>query len=145
MNKYLKILIIFFLFVLLALVRFFETEIFYDPFTEFFKADYLYLDQPVFQKHKLLLHLTFRFWLNSGISLLILYVAFFDKNVMKFSTFLYSLLFLILFGAFWWILNDLQQENYLVLFYVRRFLIQPLLILILLPAFYYQKIKKQQN
>lgn len=145
MNKYLKILLIFLLFAALALVRLFETELFYDPFIEFFKAEYLYLDKPFFQTEKLLLNIGFRYWLNTFISLLILYIAFLDQNILKFSFLLYFSLFLILFGTFWWILGDLKQENYLTLFYIRRFLIQPLLILILLPAFYYQKLKKSAH
>ena len=141
MNNFVKIGVIFLLFIILALLRFWETELFYDPFILFFKSDYLYLDQPLFEKGKLLLHTSIRYWLNSVISLLILYIAFFDENIMKFALLLYFVLFLILFIGFYWILDHLKQENYLILFYLRRFLIQPLLVLILLPAFYYQKMK----
>lgn len=126
----------------LAFVRFFETEIFYDPFTKFFKSEYLNADAPIFKTEKLLLNISFRYWLNTFLSLLIIYVAFLDKNILKFSFLFYLIMFFILFSIFILLLKDLKPENYMNLFYVRRFLIQPILVLLLLPAFYYQKLKK---
>ena len=36
---------------------------------------------------------------------------------------------------------EIESENFLALFYVRRFLIHPIFVLILMPAFYYYRRK----
>src|SRR5690606_14167322 len=135
-----KITGIVFLFGLLILVRLFEADSFYDPLLTFFKQDYLYGKVPDVEFEKLMLHTGYRFWMNTLISLAILYVAFRDKDVIKFSLILYVLAFVLLFS--WMSLlvaNASPESNYNILFYVRRFLIQPLFVLLLLPAFYYHR------
>jgi len=142
MNRLIKISGIVVLFGLLALVRMFEADLFYDPLLSFFKQDYLYGKVPEVTFGKLMLHTALRFWINTLISLAILYVAFRDKDVIKFSLILYALAFIILFSWMAWLVaNASPESNYNLLFYVRRFLIQPLFVLLLLPAFYYAKKK----
>jgi len=142
MNKWLKWTIVCGLFGLLILIRLFEAQLFYDPLLKFFKQDYLYQKVPDADFAKLMLNTALRFLLNTIISLTILYVVFQEKEIVKFSVFVYALAFLILFP--WMILlitNASPESNYNVLFYVRRFLIQPIILLLLLPAFYYHKYK----
>jgi len=140
MNRLLKITGIIFLFGLLILVRLFEADLFYDPLLVFFKQDYLYGMVPEVEFGKLMLHTAFRFWMNTLISLAILYVAFRDRDVIKFSLILYVFAFVILFSWMSWLVaNASPESNYNILFYVRRFLIQPLFVLLLLPAFYYHR------
>lgn len=142
MKKPAKILLLLILFGLLVLVRLFEAELFYDPLLSFFKQDYLNQKVPDAEFGKLLLHTTYRYLINTAISLLILWVAFRDRDVIKFSVVLYVLVLVILLpGMAWLIANATPESNYNILFYVRRFLIQPLFILLLLPAFYYHKQK----
>lgn len=124
---------------LLLLIRGFESKLFYDPFTSFFKGDYLSSDVPDFSLGKLLANTTLRYILNSLISLGILYVFFPKKGVLKFSTIFFSVLFVILIILYAILSVNLTQELHLFFFYVRRFLIQPIFLLLLLPAFYYQK------
>lgn len=142
MNKWLKWTIVVGLFGLLILIRLFESQLFYDPLLKFFKQDYLYQKVPEADFAKLMLNTAYRFLLNTIISLTILYVVFQEKGVVKFSVFVYVLAFLILFPwMVWLIANASPESNYNVLFYVRRFLIQPIILLLLLPAFYYHKQK----
>lgn len=144
MNKLLKLTWLIFLFGLLILVRLFEAKLFYDPLLIFFKQDYLYNKVPDFEFGKLMLHAAYRFWMNTLISLLILYVAFKDKGIVKFSLVLYLIAFVILFSWMAWLVaNATPESNYNILFYVRRFLIQPLFVLLLLPAFYYHRLRNQ--
>ena len=72
MDKKLRIVIILALFFALILVRAFELQLFYDPFIEYFKYDYLYDPIPVFSGSKLLVSLIFRYGLNTVISLFII-------------------------------------------------------------------------
>lgn len=130
---------------LLALVRSFE-ELFYDPFLEYFKSDYMKLAFPEYDSLKLFLSLFLRYALNSLISLAIIQVLFKDFTLTKFAGILYLIFFLILILVFFSILNFSDEDNNLMLFYVRRFLIQPLFLLLFVPAFYYQdKISKKNN
>lgn len=139
MKKRFKIILIALLVCVLALVRFFEVQLFYDPLIEFYKADYLQNTIPQFNTKNLLLHVFYRYQINSAISLIILYVTFFDKNILKFSLYLYVFFFIICFAIFTYMILNIEDEHFLALFYVRRFLIHPIFILILMPAFYYYR------
>lgn len=132
-----------FLILLLILIRAFEETLFYDPFLNYFKDEYSQLPFPKINIFKLFFSLGIRFYLNSVISLLLLYVIFKDTQIVKFSALIYMILGSILMISFIFILNFFGEENKMTLFYIRRFLIQPIFILLFIPAFYYQKqIKK---
>lgn len=125
---------------LLVLIRFFETTLFYDPLLEFYSSDYLQNEIPYFNSFDLLLNVFYRFFLNSLISLAIIYVAFLDRNILKFSAVLYLLLFFICYPLLMFLVYTIENQNYMALFYVRRFLIHPVFVIILLPAFYYYRL-----
>lgn len=127
---------------LLAAIRLFEESLFYDPLTYFFKSDYLTGSIPEMDFGLLVLNLLLRFLLNTAISLAIIYLAFRNKQIMKFSGILYAILFVLGFSMFVFLILNIENEHYLALFYVRRFLIHPLFILILLPAFYYYRLSE---
>lgn len=144
MKKPLKILGIIVFASLLVLIRFFEDTLFYDPLLEFFKMDYKTLPLPKMDIYPLLTSVVFRFLMNTILSLAILWFVFRDKEIIKFSVILYSFLFILLFTAFIFIVFTSEgTSSHMVLFYVRRFLIQPLFLLLLLPAFYFQKYKSR--
>ncbi len=128
-----------FLILLLILIRAFENTLFYDPFLNYFKSEYANLPFPEISVVKLFLSLGFRFYLNSVISLFLLYVIFNDGKMVKFSILLYMILGSILMISFFFVLNFFGEESKMTLFYIRRFIIQPIFILLFIPAFYYQK------
>lgn len=142
MSKTLRFIILVLLFGLLILIRFFEEILFYDPYLQFFENDYLYIDSPRREILKLVLFTTLRYVLNSLISLGILYVVFRDKSVVEFAALVYSMAYLLLLSAFLYFVINPKQEDYYLFFNIRRFLIQPLILVILLPAFYYSKIRR---
>mgnify|MGYP000985104720 CR=1 FL=1 len=137
-NKW-KIGVIIALVLLLALIRAFEDKLFYDPFSAYFKGDYLNLAFPEYKSMALFCGMGFRYWLNSTLSLAIIYVLFSDFNLTKFAAVLYLIFFVILITAFFSLLHFSDNTNNFVLFYVRRFLIQPMFLLLFVPAFYYQQ------
>ena len=144
MKKALKIVSIVILACFLVLIRTFEDLLFYDPLLEFFKIDYKTLPLPKMDMLGLLTGVVFRFFMNTVISLAILCLVFKDKEIIKLSSILYGFLFVFLFTAFSVIVFTSEgTDSHLVLFYVRRFLIQPLFLLLLLPAFYFQKYKSR--
>ncbi|WP_303318523.1 exosortase F system-associated protein [Flavivirga abyssicola] len=141
MPKFVKYILLFLLFGLLVLIRVYEGELFYDPYLTFFKNDYLYVDSPRREVLKLVSFTTLRYLLNSVISLGVLYVFFKDKSIIKFSTIVYLLAYVILILIYLYFVINPKQEDYYLFFNVRRFLIQPIILLLLLPAFYYHKLK----
>lgn len=134
-----KIIAIGLLVFLLVAIRALEDLIFYDPFSLYFKNDYLSLSFPKFDTLLLFLNLSLRYGLNSLISLAIIYCLFKDWEITKFATVLYCFFFVILCVVFFGLILFTDQYNNFILFYVRRFLIQPLFLLLFVPAFYYQK------
>ena len=139
MINYVKYILLFVLFLLLFLIRVFEDQLFYDPYLLFFKNDYLYIDNPRQEVFKLTAFTTFRYILNTIISLSIIYVIYKDKAMIKFSLAIYTIAYIILLILFLFFVLNPKQENYYIFFNIRRFLIQPILLLLLLPALYYHK------
>ncbi len=130
---------------MLALIRYFEGGLFYDPLLEFYSSEYLQDKTPHFNRAELLFNVFYRFFLNSLISLAIIYVAFLDTSILRFSLLLYLILFAVCFPLFMFLVFTIENHNFLALFYVRRFLIQPIFVIILLPAFYYYRINSRKS
>jgi exosortase F-associated protein len=122
-----------------SLLRFFETKLFYDPFLNYFKTDYLNLPFPDFEGVILFSNMFMRYFINSFLSVLILYLLFKNLSLIKFVAVLYITLFVILISAFYFIIFILDESYNFLLFYLRRFLIQPLFLILFIPAFYLQK------
>lgn len=127
--------------VFLALIRAYEDSLFYDPFLNYFKADYYNLPLPETDAIRLFFGLFFRYFLNTLLSLALIYVFFKDVEAVKFASILYLVFFIILVVAFFLVLSFFGEANKMILFYIRRFLIQPIFLLLFIPAFYYQKQK----
>jgi exosortase F-associated protein len=142
MSKASNYILLFFLLLLLVLIRAYENVLFYDPYLSFFKNDYLYIDSPRREVVKLVFFTTLRYFLNSVISIGILYLVFKDKGIVKFSVMLYSISYVLLLIPFLYFVINPRQEDYYFFFNIRRFLIQPLGIILLLPAFYYYKLNR---
>ena len=138
LNNKLKIIQLIFLVGILVLVRVFENELFYDPFLNYFKEKNTSV-YPEIEFFNLFLSLFLRYFINTIISLAILYVIFKDLSLIKFSSILYLLFFVLLMISFYIILNFLDERQKMTLFYIRRFIIQPIFILLFIPAFYFQK------
>ena len=139
MSRWVRILLIVGLFVLLMLVRAYGSFLFYDPFIAYFRHDYLIAPIPEYDTLKLFLSLFLRYTLNTVISLLIIYLAFQKKGLVRFSVRFYTAAFIVLSVVYYLLLQIGFENGHLFGFYVRRFLIHPVFVLILLPAFYYQK------
>lgn len=138
-----RLLIIGLLVILLAAIRMFENQLFYDPLIQFFKSDYLLDVIPNVNMAKLMLNLTFRFVLNTLLSLGIIYFSFKEKSIVIFSLILYGILYIGCVSVFIFLMLNMEREHYLALFYIRRFLIHPLFLLVLLPAFYYYQLTRK--
>lgn len=142
MNKITKYGLVSLLIFLLVLIRVFQDELFYDPYLQFFQNDFLYIDSPRREIFKLTLFTTLRFILNTVLSLGIIKLLLMDKSIVKFSAILYGIAYVILLILFLYFVLNPRQEDYYIFFNIRRFLIQPIILIVLLPAFYYYKLKQ---
>ena len=138
-HKY-KVIVTIVIILCFAIIRNLESELFYDPFLNYFKFDFKNSPFPEVNNFKLFCGLLFRYLINSVLSLILIYTLFHDKDILKFSMLLYGFFIIVLFVMFFVILKYFQEWNWL-LFYVRRFIIQPIFVILFIPAFYYQ----QQN
>lgn len=139
MKYKVKIITTIFIVLCFGLIRTFERDLFYDPFLEYFEANYKTSPIPQVDFFKLFCGLFLRYFLNTVLSLILIYTLFRDKEILRFSTFLYVFFMVILFVFIFVLLNYFPDANWL-LFYVRRFIIQPIFVLLFIPAFYYQQL-----
>ena len=143
MKKPIKIVLIIVLFGLLFLVRAFEMELFYDPLIEYFQNDYLHKELPEINSWRLVIDMLFRYSINSLITLGIIHLLFNSERYLKFSGFFLMFAFMILILAFVYLLRTGFESGYLLPFYIRRFIVHPLFLIILLPAFYYLRYRSK--
>ncbi|SMC48889.1 exosortase F system-associated membrane protein [Moheibacter sediminis] len=139
MNKWLRYLLAAVLVVCLILVRGFEKELFYDPFLQFFKGDFINSEYPEYDLARVVLSVISRYLINTIISILIIGLIFWSRNYILFTSYIYAGFFLILLPIYIYFVETEFSLGENMGFYIRRFLIQPVLLLILIPAFYYQK------
>ncbi len=137
-NKVGRIAVAFALIIGLALVRLFESELFYDPLLAYFKSSYMQMNLPEMNYQMLFANISFRYFINTVLSLALLYAIFRDKGMIKFTAVLYFVFFIVLISI---LLFALSYENTdkMLIFYVRRFLIQPIFILLFIPGFLFQE------
>ncbi|MBL4642924.1 MAG: exosortase F system-associated protein [Flavobacteriaceae bacterium] len=144
MSKKTRYILVFLLVSLLFVIRAFESDLFYDPLIVYFQNDYLYTKMPEVDLWRLAVNVLFRYTLNSLITIGVIQLVFEKKRFVKFAGFFLMLAFMLLIVVFVFLVRNEFEQGYLFPFYVRRFLIHPLFLLLLLPAFYYQKLNKNK-
>lgn len=123
----------------LVSIRAAEEFLFYDPFLQFFHEANKSSAFPHFEWGPLILNHLFRFILNLIFSLLIVQAFFSRKDWTLQAALLITLAFAITFPLYLYCIYDHFEIGYLFSFYVRRFVIQPLIVLLIIPLFYYRK------
>ncbi|MCL9804690.1 exosortase F system-associated protein [Flavobacterium amniphilum] len=139
LNRRGQIALVLFLVGLLVAIRAFEEQLFYDPFTAYFQSDFSQSLYPDCSKLLLFGHWILRYMLNSVVTVSLVYVVFKKKDMAVFSAVLLGVFLIVLLVLLYLLLNYLDESHKMILFYVRRFVIQPLFLLLFIPAFYYQK------
>lgn len=122
----------------LVTVRFVSNQFFYDPLTAFFHdADYKMHALPAIQIPVFTFFLLLRFALNTGIGALLVYFSFKKIELVRLTLLISAVVGVVLIPQVVWLSIGASPDEYAWLFYARRMLIHPLLILILLPAYMY--------
>jgi exosortase F-associated protein len=145
MKKEIRIFLIVLFCIMLIAIRAFVEPFFYDPLILYFKNDYLHKAIPKVNTSQYFVHIFLRYFLNTSLSLAIIYLIFNNLKTLLFSLKFYIIAFIILNFLLFIMLKFSIFDSYIFIFYVRRFLIHPLFLLILIPAFYYQKIIAKEN
>ena len=120
-------------------IRMVEGDLFYDPFLEYFHEANKQIAVPEFVWSKLILNHLFRFLLNLICSAIILQAIFNNKKWTVQGIVLMILVFAITFPMYLYCLHTELEIGYLFTFYMRRFVIQPIILLLIIPLFYYRK------
>ena len=145
MNKWIRYIFTAVLIFGLILVRKYEDILFYDPFLAFFKGDFLNKEFPEYDLARISIHIIFRYLLNSILTLGIIGLLFWSWKYVKFTALVLLGFLIILLPIYLFMIESEFSIGENLGFYIRRFLIQPMVLLILIPAFYYQKFLKNQN
>lgn len=120
-------------------VRVMEDKMFYDPFLGYFHEANKNISFPVFEWGKLVGGYLFRFILNLFFSCLIIQGLFKNKQWTMQGALMMVIVFAIAFPLYLFCIQNKFEIGYLFSFYMRRFVIQPLIILLIVPMFYYRK------
>lgn len=123
----------------LIAVRMLEDVLFYDPFQAFFHLANKHAAFPDFDWIPLVLNYLFRFSLNLILSAAIIQLIFQNKQWTLQAIVLIVIVFLITFPIYLYCIYTKFEVGYLFSFYMRRFVIQPLILLLIIPLFYYRK------
>jgi len=127
----------------LVAIRKFETVLFYDPFLKYFHGP---LDRVYFPNYKMvpvLLHIVFRYALNALLSIGILQLVFVRQKLFRFSVIIYAVFLFLLLPIYAVLVYHHFDMGGNLGFYVRRLLIQPVLVMVLLPALYVYRNKAE--
>ncbi len=145
-KKLISAICIIILLIGLILIRKLE-YLFYDPFLYYFKSEFHHKPLPNFDFLRLFASHFFRFSLNSTLSLAIIYCWFKDDSITKFSFVVYCIAFIFFSTIYFGMIYAKFPLGYMPFFYVRRFIIQPLLLLLLIPSiiFYKSEAKKRSR
>ena len=123
----------------LIAVRMVEDQLFYDPFQAFFHLANKHAEFPDFEWTPLILNYLFRFGLNLVLSAAVVYFIFKNKQWTLQAIVLMLIVFAITFPLYLYCIHTQFDIGYLFSFYMRRFVIQPLILLLIIPLFYYRK------
>jgi len=126
-------------------VRMLEDAIFYDPFLNYFHEANKNMSLPQFEWGKLIVSHLFRFILNLFFSCIIIHFLFKNKEWTMQGAVLITIIFAITFPIYLYCIYNQFEIGYLFSFYMRRFVIQPLILLLIVPLFYYRKQMLQKN
>lgn len=120
-------------------VRAIEDKAFYDPFLHYFAVADKKAVFPEFEWFSLILNYIFRFLLNLLFSAIIIQALFQNNKWTVQGLVLMTIVFAVTLPIYLYCIHTKFEIGYLFSFYMRRFVIQPLIILLIVPMFYYRK------
>ncbi len=126
-------------------VRMMEDTLFYDPFLLYFKSGNKEAPIPQFDWLPLIGSHFFRLALNLFFSALVLQGIFNDKKATLQGLVLMFIVFIISLFLYSISIGNTFSLGYLFTFYLRRFVIQPVILLLIIPIIFYSKKNKKEK
>jgi exosortase F-associated protein len=127
----------------LVAVRGFEDLFFPDPLKVYFHSDFQLRPVPPVSMLEQIVVTSLRFLANMILSLWIVWYLYKKKAYVNASLWVYLFAYLLLMVAFCLLLTADSDLGKMGLFYVRRFLIHPLLLFVLVAGFYFLQHKNR--
>ena len=125
----------------LIYIRYAESNLFYDPFLDYFHQVGQYPTFTTFNWGQLIISHFLRFGLNLIFSSIIIHFIFNKIKWTLYGGILMSLVFGVTLLIYLYCLYTQFEVGFQFSFYIRRFVIQPLILLLIIPTFYYLKKK----
>jgi exosortase F-associated protein len=130
---------------MLVAVRYFEENLFYDPLNSYFHSDFQNQPIPALNLGFLLFSNLLRYLMNTVLSIAIIWFAYRNKHYVKASFWVYLFSGIILLVLTTVLLYTTGGFFKMALFYLRRFIIHPLLLFILIGGFFYLKTRESKT
>ncbi len=127
----------------LVCVRAFEVALFQDPLQSYFLGDFQKYAFPEVSIFKLIALTSFRFLINTVLSLWILWFLYKKKRFLNAALWVYLFAFVILMTLFVILFQTSGDLGKMAFFYTRRFLIHPVILFVLVAGFYFLKDKRR--
>ena len=127
----------------LAAVYMLQRKIFFDPFADMIYDPYGNY-YPEFSKTKYILSKLFRFVLNDGFAIAFIYGVFGPGKYVKFAALIFLIGLFILLPAYLIMIIFFYPETHSFLNHLHRLVLNPVLMMLLIPAFYAQKAKEKK-
>ncbi len=127
---------------MLVSVRLMEKEWFPEPLIDFFGSSRYLTDALPELRFQDFFNHVLRYTVNSLLSILILYLLFNDRTLIRLLTKIYLIAGIALLFLFTGAVLLYEPGNYRLLFYIRRLLIQPVFLFFLIPVIFYVKSQK---
>jgi exosortase F-associated protein len=128
----------------LIIVYVFQRQLFFDPF-----QDFIYNPQepqyPEFESGPYIISKIIRYILNDGFALLIIWGLFKNKTYMRFAMIIFSIGLFILLPIYLYLVLNHYHSTYTFLNHLHRLVLNPVLMMLLIPAFYYQQSLKKES
>ncbi len=145
MKKWLRFLWAALFLVGLIMIRVFEKDLFYDPFLQYFQREASEQTFPYYELSRINASILFRYALNALLTTAIVAVLFQNKKYTRFTVLVLIISLFVLLPLYNYAIKQEFQLGANIGFYIRRFLIQPMYVLILIPAFFYQNYLNKNN
>ncbi len=126
-------------------VRMLGSKVFYDPLIEFYHGEYKSLPFPELDFVRYGLNIVLRFSVNSAISLGIIFLLFRNLKHVFISSWILTAVGIIATCVLLFLLIVIDDPSKQAVFYVRRLLIHPLMLFILVPALYFQELNNRKE
>ncbi len=133
-----------FAFIGLALVYVGQKKLFYDPFLDFIYNP-VTDNYPNLETTKYVFSKLFRFLLNDSLAILIIYGFFGPGKYVKFAAYILLFGLVVLLPLYLVLVIFFYPETYLYLNHLHRLVLNPVLMMLLIPAFYSQKANRKKN